>query len=66
MPFPRVKGQIYEEGFHVPLVAYWKGVIQPGRIIDDFVSFPDVAPTIMEAVGLKPHKQMTGNSVLKL
>ncbi len=31
MPFPRIKGQIYEEGFHVPLIAYWKGVIQPGR-----------------------------------
>ncbi len=66
MPFPRVKGQIYEEGFHVPLVAYWKGVIQPGRVIEDFVSFPDVAPTIMEAVGLKPHEQMTGKSFLQL
>ena len=66
MPFPRVKGQIYEEGFHVPLVAYWKGIIQPGRKITDFVSFPDVAPTIMEAVGLKPHEQMTGNSFLDL
>ncbi|WP_136062216.1 sulfatase family protein [Pontiella sulfatireligans] len=64
MPFPRVKGQIYEEGFHVPMVAYWKGVIQPGRVVDDFVSFPDVAPTFMEAAGLKPHEQMTGSSFL--
>lgn len=66
MPFPRVKGQIYEEGFHVPLIAYWKGVIKSGRKISDFVSFPDVAPTIMEAVGLKPHEQMTGSSFLDL
>lgn len=66
MPFPRVKGQIYEEGFHVPLIAYWKGVIEPGRKVSDFVSFPDVAPTIMEAVGLKPDAQMTGSSFLKL
>ena len=66
MPFPRIKGQIYEEGFHVPLIAYWKGVIQPGRKITDFVSFPDVAPTIMEAVGMKPHEQMTGKSFLDL
>ncbi|QBG47297.1 heparan N-sulfatase [Verrucomicrobia bacterium S94] len=66
MPFPRIKGQIYEEGFHVPLVAYWKGVVKPGRIIDDFVSFPDVAPTIMEAVGMQPHEQMTGKSFLDL
>lgn len=66
MPFPRVKGQIYEEGFHVPLIAYWKGVIKPGRVINDFVSFPDVAPTIMEVAGLKPHAQMTGNSFFEL
>jgi len=66
MPFPRVKGQIYEEGFHVPLVAYWKGFIKPGREISDFVSFPDVAPTIMEAAGFKPHQQMTGKSFLPL
>jgi N-sulfoglucosamine sulfohydrolase len=66
MPFPRVKGQIYEEGFHVPLVAYWKGVIQPGRSVDDFVSFPDVAPTFMEVAGLEPHGQMTGKSFLDL
>ncbi|GAA3615354.1 sulfatase [Flavivirga amylovorans] len=66
MPFPRVKGQIYEEGFHVPLIAYWKGVIQPGRSIDDFVNFPDIAPTFMEVAGLKPHEQMTGNSILEL
>lgn len=62
MPFPRVKGQIYEEGFHVPLIAYWKGVIKAGTRITDFVSFPDIAPTIMELAGLEPHPQMTGKS----
>ena len=66
MPFPRIKGQIYEEGFHIPLIAYWKGVIKPGRKVSDFVSFPDVAPTIMEAAGLKPDPQMTGKSFLNL
>lgn len=66
MPFPRIKGQLYEEGVHIPMVAYWKGVIQAGRVIDDFVNFPDVAPTIMEAVGLKPHSQMTGKSFLNV
>jgi arylsulfatase A-like enzyme len=66
MPFPRVKGQIYEEGFHVPLIAYWKGKILKGRTIEDFVSFPDIAPTLMEVAGLKPHEQMTGNSFKNL
>ncbi|WP_111708885.1 sulfatase family protein [Lutibacter citreus] len=62
MPFPRVKGQIYEEGFHVPMIVYWKGKIQSGRVVEDFISFPDLAPTFMELAGLKPHEQMTGNS----
>ncbi|WP_139957431.1 sulfatase family protein [Flavicella sediminum] len=62
MPFPRVKGQIYEEGFHVPLIVYWKGKVKAGRSVEDFVSFPDIAPTIMELAGFKPHKQMTGKS----
>lgn len=66
MPFPRVKGQIYEEGFHIPFIVYWKGKIQAGTIIDDFIGFQDVAPTLMEAAGLKPHKQMTGKSFLKV
>jgi arylsulfatase A-like enzyme len=66
MPFPRVKGQIYEEGVHVPLAVRWGEKIKPGRTVDDFVNFPDVAPTIMEAVGLEAHPQMTGKSFLKV
>ncbi len=66
MPFPRVKGQIYDEDFHEALVIRWGDKIKPGRTVTDFVNFPDVAPTIMEAAGLKPHKQMTGKSFLNL
>ncbi len=64
MPFPRVKGQIYDEGFRVPLAVRWGAKIKPGRVVTDFVSFPDVAPTIMDAVGMDPHEQMTGSSFL--
>ena len=66
MPFSRIKGQIYEEGFHVPLIAYWKGKIKAGRRVEDFVNFPDFAPTIMEIAGEKPHKQMTGESFIDI
>ncbi len=64
MPFPRIKGQIYNEGFHVPFIVYWKGVVKAGRSIDDFVGFHDVAPTLMEIAGLEPDSQMTGRSFL--
>jgi N-sulfoglucosamine sulfohydrolase len=66
MPFPRVKGQIYDEGFRVPFIVYWQGVVAPGRVVTDFVSFPDVAPTLMDAAGYAIHPQMTGRSLLPL
>jgi arylsulfatase A-like enzyme len=65
MPFPRVKGQIYEDGFHVPLAARWGKKIRAGRTVTDFVTFPDLAPTLMEIAGLEPDQQMTGRSFLE-
>ncbi len=53
MPFPRVKGQEYELSNHLPLAIMWpQGIKQPGRTIDDYVSFIDFAPTFMEVAGL--------------
>ncbi len=53
MPFPRVKGNAYDFANHVPFAAMWKGgITKPGRIINDFVSFIDVAPTFIELAGL--------------
>lgn len=66
MAFPRVKGQVFEDGIHVPFIAWWKGVVQPGRVVEDFINFPDVAPTFMEVAGEKPHPQMTGKSFLDI
>ncbi|MDB6137637.1 MAG: arylsulfatase family protein [Verrucomicrobiaceae bacterium] len=66
MPFPYVKGQIHEDGFHIPMAVRWPGVIQPGRVVDDLINIRDLAPTFMEAAGLKPGAQMTGHSLLSL
>lgn len=62
MPFPRVKGQVYDEGFHIPFAVRWGNKIKPGRVVSDFITFPDLAPTLMEVAGLPPHEQMTGKS----
>ena len=66
MAFPHIKGQIYEEGFHVPFAVRWGDKIKPGRIVEDYINFPDIAPTLLEVAGLKPHPQMTGKSFLNL
>jgi arylsulfatase A-like enzyme len=49
MPFPRAKGQAYEVSNHMPLAVMWPaGIAKPGRTVDDFVSFIDLAPTFLE------------------
>lgn len=53
MPFPRGKGNAYELSNHVPLAVRWPGGIQgPGRRVEDYVSFIDIAPTLLEAAGI--------------
>lgn len=66
MPFPRIKGQIYEEGFHVPFIVYWKGKVMGGRSVDDFIGFHDIAPTLLEAAQIDGNFGMTGKSFINL
>ena len=55
MPFPRAKGQAYADSNHVPLAISWtRGVRKPGRVIDDYVSFIDLAPTFLEVASVTP------------
>ncbi|MFZ5831643.1 MAG: sulfatase, partial [Planctomycetota bacterium] len=54
MPFPRAKGMQYEISSHMPLAVMWKeGINKPGRVVDDYVSFIDFAPTFLELAGLR-------------
>ena len=64
MPFPRVKGQIYEAGFHLPMAVRWGRRVKPGRVVDDFINVRDLAPTFLEAAGLKVPTSMSGRSFL--
>lgn len=66
MPFPYVKGQIFEDGFHLPLAMRWGEGIKPGRVVEDFINVRDLAPTYLELAGQKPHPQMSGRSLLEI
>ena len=66
MPFPRVKGQIYEDGFHLPLAIRWGKRAPAGRVVDDFINVRDFAPTFLAAAGLSPPAQMSGHSFLDI
>lgn len=54
MPFPRSKGNSYEESCHVPFAAMWKNNIKnPGRKVYDFVNFIDFTPSFLELAGIE-------------
>jgi len=42
------KGLPIDAGVHVPLIAYWKGVIETNRVCTDLVEFSDFLPTLAE------------------
>jgi arylsulfatase A-like enzyme len=62
MALPHGKGSLYDPGLNVPLIVRWPGNVRAGSRTDALVSGEDIAPTIVEAVGLKPHKDMSGRS----
>ena len=54
MPFPNIKGQVYEFSNHLPLAIMWpKGIKNPGRVVSDYVNFIDLAPTFLDLAGVK-------------
>jgi arylsulfatase A-like enzyme len=66
MPFPGVKGQMYEDDFHLPLAVRWGNEGKPGRAIDDFISWIDFASTFLVAAGIAPHPQHAGRSFVDI
>jgi uncharacterized sulfatase len=66
MPFPRAKANLYEYGTHMPLAIRWPGNVPRGKVLDDFVSHIDLAPTILQAANLEPPATMVGRSLVPL
>jgi N-sulfoglucosamine sulfohydrolase len=64
LPFPRCKSNLYDTGTRVPLAVRWPAAVKGGRVVEDFVNLADLAPTFLEAVGLKPPGEMTARSFL--
>ena len=66
MALPHGKGSLYDPGLNVPFLVRWPGVVNAGRATTELLSGEDIAPTVLDAVGLTPHKQMSGRSFLPL
>jgi len=51
--------------YHIPAVMRWpRGIEQPGRVADEFVSIADFAPTFVELADRQPSDRLTGRSLL--
>ncbi len=48
----------------MPLAVRWPRRIKGGRVVEDFISLADLAPTFLEAAGLRPSAEMTAKSFL--
>ena len=67
IPFPRCKANLYDSGSRVPLAVRWgSGIKNPDRILEDFISLSDLAPTFLEMAGVTIPAEMTGKSMASL
>ncbi len=60
---PSGKCNLYDHGTAVSLIMRVPGG-KAGRVVDDFVCLPDLAPTFMEIGGVKPPAGLYGRSLL--
>lgn len=64
-PLRRYKGEEYEGGNRVPLIACWPGKIsKPGTIVHDVAHVIDLLPTVLNAAGLEYPKTFQSREVL--
>lgn len=62
--WPFAKWNCYEAGVLVPLMVSWPGVVKPGTRTDAMVSWVDLLPTLLEAAGGQPPRELDGRSFL--
>ncbi len=58
------KGEVYEGGIRVPMIATWSGMIPPGSTTDHVSAFWDVMPTLADLVGIDLMEEVNGVSFL--
>lgn len=57
---------VYEQLIHVPLLMRWPGQLPAGRRVPSAVELVDVAPTVLDLLGLPIPTTMQGRSLVRL
>lgn len=63
---PRGLANLYDAGTRLPLVISLPGRFPGGRVVEDFVSLADFAPTILDLAGVAIPKDMTAKSLVPI
>jgi len=58
------KGEVYEGGIRVPMIAWWPEHIEPGTITEHVSAFWDVIPTVADIVDIDLEVELDGISFL--
>ena len=67
MSFPFAKSNTYENSSRGSLIVRWPGVVPAGKVDDQhMIATIDIAPTLLDAAGLPPIKNIDGRSFLPI
>lgn len=59
----------FSGAYHIPIMIRWPGLTTGGagsRLIDDYVTLTDMAPTILDMAGITAERKFSGSSLKKL
>lgn len=57
---------MYEETYHIPLIARWPTAIEPGTVCEEFVQLLDLMPTFLDMADISIPQTVDGRSLVPL
>lgn len=63
---PRGLANLYDFGTRIPLIVSMPAKFKGGRVVEDFISLNDFAPTFLELAGVKIPEEMNARSFLSI
>ncbi len=63
---PKGLANLYDFGTRIPLIVSMPSRLKGGRVVDDFISLNDFAPTFLELAGEKIPEEMNARSFLNI
>lgn len=57
---------MYEDTYHIPLIARWPGIIESGTVCKEFVQLLDLMPTFLEMGNISIPQTVDGRSLVPL